>query len=98
MQVLFNFRADRMVEISKAFEYEDFNSFDRKRWPKARSCAAPHAPALPAAFNGHAFRWILAGSRCGTLLTKPKGAADSKRPGTWRKEASICSGIGPVVC
>lgn len=32
--VLFNFRADRMVEIAKAFEYEDFNSFDRKRYPK----------------------------------------------------------------
>lgn len=32
--VLFNFRADRMVEISKAFEYEDFNAFDRKRFPK----------------------------------------------------------------
>lgn len=23
-----------MVEISKAFEYEDFNAFDRKRFPK----------------------------------------------------------------
>lgn len=32
--VLFNFRADRMVEISKAFEYEDFDSFDRVRFPK----------------------------------------------------------------
>jgi 2,3-bisphosphoglycerate-independent phosphoglycerate mutase len=32
--VLFNFRADRMVEISKAFEYEEFGAFDRKRWPK----------------------------------------------------------------
>jgi 2,3-bisphosphoglycerate-independent phosphoglycerate mutase len=32
--VLFNFRADRMVEISKAFEYEDFKSFDRERYPK----------------------------------------------------------------
>ena len=32
--VLFNFRADRMVEISKAFEYEEFNAFDRKRFPK----------------------------------------------------------------
>ena len=31
---LFNFRSDRMVEISKAFEYEDFNAFDRKRFPK----------------------------------------------------------------
>lgn len=33
-QVLFNFRADRMVEISKAFEYEDFDAFDRVRFPK----------------------------------------------------------------
>ena len=33
---LFNFRSDRMVEISKAFEYEDFNAFDRKRFPKVR--------------------------------------------------------------
>lgn len=32
--VLFNFRADRMVEISKAFEYAEFNHFDRKRWPQ----------------------------------------------------------------
>lgn len=32
--VLFNFRADRMVEISKAFEYADFNVFDRERVPK----------------------------------------------------------------
>ena len=32
--VLFNFRADRMVEISKAFEYPDFKSFDRQRYPK----------------------------------------------------------------
>eukprot|EP00884_Botryococcus_braunii_P010243 jgi/Botrbrau1/1921/Bobra.0005s0026.1 len=32
--VIFNFRADRVVEISKAFEYKDFKAFDRKRWPK----------------------------------------------------------------
>eukprot|EP00879_Flechtneria_rotunda_P000460 GHRR01000561.1.p1 GENE.GHRR01000561.1~~GHRR01000561.1.p1 ORF type:complete len:571 (+),score=178.30 GHRR01000561.1:37-1713(+) len=32
--VLFNFRADRMVEISKAFEYPDFDIFDRERYPK----------------------------------------------------------------
>ncbi|KAI8476721.1 MAG: phosphoglycerate mutase [Monoraphidium minutum] len=32
--VLFNFRADRMVEISKAFEYPDFDIFDRVRYPK----------------------------------------------------------------
>lgn len=35
--MLFNFRADRMVEISKAFEYEEFDAFDRKRWPKVRT-------------------------------------------------------------
>jgi len=32
--VLFNFRADRMVQISKAFEYEEFSAFDRERLPK----------------------------------------------------------------
>jgi 2,3-bisphosphoglycerate-independent phosphoglycerate mutase len=32
--VLFNFRADRMVQISKAFEYPDFDIFDRERYPK----------------------------------------------------------------
>ncbi|PNH02676.1 2,3-bisphosphoglycerate-independent phosphoglycerate mutase [Tetrabaena socialis] len=32
--VLFNFRADRMVEISKALEYESFSTFDRVRHPK----------------------------------------------------------------
>ena len=35
---LFNFRSDRMVEISKAFEYQDFNAFDRKRFPKVAAC------------------------------------------------------------
>ena len=37
--VLFNFRADRMVEMSKAFEYEEgarFPYFDRVRVPKTR--------------------------------------------------------------
>jgi 2,3-bisphosphoglycerate-independent phosphoglycerate mutase len=40
--VLFNFRSDRMVELSKAFEYTEegkFNAFDRERVPKARSIA-----------------------------------------------------------
>lgn len=32
--VLFNFRADRMVQISKAFEYADFTNFDRQRHPQ----------------------------------------------------------------
>lgn len=36
---LMNFRADRMVEISKAFEYPDFNIFDRERFPKVISPA-----------------------------------------------------------
>ncbi|KAL4435450.1 hypothetical protein ABPG77_006212 [Micractinium sp. CCAP 211/92] len=34
--VTFNFRADRMVEISKALEYNNFDKFDRKRWPEFR--------------------------------------------------------------
>ncbi len=32
--VVFNFRADRVVEISKAFEYAEFTPFDRKRFPQ----------------------------------------------------------------
>lgn len=34
--VIANFRADRVVEISKAFEYADFTSFDRVRFPKTK--------------------------------------------------------------
>ena len=33
-QVVFNFRADRVVEISKALEYDKFDAFERKRFPK----------------------------------------------------------------
>ncbi len=32
--VFFNFRGDRAVEISRAFEEEDFKEFDRKRFPQ----------------------------------------------------------------
>lgn len=32
--IFFNFRGDRALEISKAFEQEDFTHFDRKRFPK----------------------------------------------------------------
>ena len=31
--VFFNFRGDRAIEISKAFTDEDFDHFDRERWP-----------------------------------------------------------------
>ena len=34
--VTFNFRADRMVMIAKSLEYEDFDKFDRVRFPKIR--------------------------------------------------------------
>ncbi|OAY44625.1 2,3-bisphosphoglycerate-independent phosphoglycerate mutase [Manihot esculenta] len=34
--VTFNFRADRMVMIAKALEYEKFDKFDRVRFPKIR--------------------------------------------------------------
>jgi bisphosphoglycerate-independent phosphoglycerate mutase (AlkP superfamily) len=32
--VIFNFRADRVLELTKAFEEDDFQPFDRKRVPK----------------------------------------------------------------
>ncbi|KAK6142596.1 hypothetical protein DH2020_022944 [Rehmannia glutinosa] len=34
--VTFNFRADRMTMLAKALEYEDFDKFDRVRFPKIR--------------------------------------------------------------
>lgn len=32
--IFFNFRGDRAIEITAAFEKKDFDNFDRKRWPK----------------------------------------------------------------
>lgn len=32
--VTFNFRADRMIMIAKALEYDDFDKFERIRFPK----------------------------------------------------------------
>lgn len=32
--IFFNFRGDRAIEISMAFDYADFNKFDRVRYPK----------------------------------------------------------------
>jgi len=32
--VLFNYRGDRAIEISQAFDEDDFEAFDRKRYPK----------------------------------------------------------------
>lgn len=32
--IFFNFRGDRAIEISRAFEEEEFDKFDRVRWPK----------------------------------------------------------------
>lgn len=34
--VTFNYRADRTIMLAKALEYEDFNNFDRVRFPKIR--------------------------------------------------------------
>ena len=31
--ILFNFRGDRAIELSRAFDEPDFKEFDRKRWP-----------------------------------------------------------------
>lgn len=41
--VTFNFRADRMIEISQALEYPNFDKFDRKRWPQV-DCLFPCLP------------------------------------------------------
>ena len=38
--VVFNFRADRVVEISKALEYDSFKNFERKRFPKVSSTSS----------------------------------------------------------
>lgn len=32
--VLFNFRGDRAIELSRAFDEKDFDVFDRQRWPE----------------------------------------------------------------
>ena len=40
---IFNFRSDRVIQISKAFEYEDFTSFDRKRFPKVQFAGMMHS-------------------------------------------------------
>jgi 2,3-bisphosphoglycerate-independent phosphoglycerate mutase len=32
--IFFNFRGDRAIEMSRAFEEEDFDKFDRVRWPR----------------------------------------------------------------
>jgi 2,3-bisphosphoglycerate-independent phosphoglycerate mutase len=32
--VLFNYRGDRAIEISRAFEEREFHEFDRRRWPR----------------------------------------------------------------
>lgn len=36
--ILFNFRGDRAIEISMAFDYDDFNKFDRVRRPQVVYC------------------------------------------------------------
>ena len=61
---IFNFRADRVVEISKAFEYKDFDKFDRKRYPDVRARApVMHAcmlaPPMRAAFAVSSLRAAL---------------------------------------
>ncbi len=36
--ILYNFRGDRAIEISMAFDYDDFNKFDRGRRPNVMYC------------------------------------------------------------
>ena len=45
--VIFNFRADRVVELSKALEYKDFDKFDRKRWPDVSTLITPPPAGNP---------------------------------------------------
>lgn len=68
--VLFNFRADRMVEISKAFEYEDFTAFDRKRFPKVPD---PHqdAPAKAPFMHSGPFACLWLPCHLATTLLGP---------------------------
>lgn len=44
--IIFNFRADRVVEISKALEYEKFDKFERKRFPKVKLMQIQNATFL----------------------------------------------------
>lgn len=37
--IIFNFRGDRMLELTKAFEDPEFSEFDRVRWPKVEFAA-----------------------------------------------------------
>jgi 2,3-bisphosphoglycerate-independent phosphoglycerate mutase len=46
----FNFRSDRMIQLTKAFVDENFDRFDRKRWPNVRYvalCQYDRATKLP---------------------------------------------------
>lgn len=59
--VIFNFRADRVVEMSKALEYKDFDNFDRKRWPDVSPACLlfaclPHMHIIPYAQPQHSQR------------------------------------------
>ena len=45
--IVFNFRADRVVEISKALEYEKFDKFERKCFPKVILASASGFYLLP---------------------------------------------------
>ena len=36
--ILFNFRGDRAIELSKAFDYKDFDEFDRVKYPDVFYC------------------------------------------------------------
>ena len=39
--VIFNFRADRVIELSKALEYQEFTHFDRRCAPPAGNSRPP---------------------------------------------------------
>lgn len=46
--IVFNFRADRVVQISKALEYHKFSKFERKRFPKVFNFTLEQSAAVMA--------------------------------------------------
>ena len=44
--MIFNFRSDRVVELSKALEYDDFTAFDRYDSQSSQNVACAHTAYL----------------------------------------------------
>ncbi len=75
--VLINFRADRMVQMSKAFEYDNFANFDRVRFPKVRRSAGAQAGRAARRLGGAGLRQRLPGP-LGEARWCRRGAASAR--------------------